>query len=121
MPIRVLIAEDNVAMLNAMRRRLLEEPRIQIVGEISSFAATIQALAHFKPEVLLLDLHLPERRNFPPHLVKAQLNSVPCTLAVSISNDDEAKALAESYGITILLDKMNLYSEMIPAILGCIN
>jgi hypothetical protein len=53
-------------------------------------------------------------------LVKAQLRGV-CTLAVSLSNDDEAKALAESYGAVSLLDKMNLYSEIIPAIMQCSN
>jgi hypothetical protein len=68
--------------------------------------------------VLLLDLHLPEKREFTPELVKAQLQSV-CTLAVSLSNDDEAKALAESYGAVSLLDKMNLYREVIPAIMNC--
>jgi hypothetical protein len=38
-----------------------------------------------------------------------------------LSNDEEAKALAESYGAVSLLDKMNLYHEMIPAIMQCSN
>jgi hypothetical protein len=37
-------------------------------------------------------------------------------LAVSFINDNEAKALAESCGAAALLDKMNLYHELIPAI-----
>jgi hypothetical protein len=77
-------------------------------------------IADFKPALLLLDLHLPEKRNFTPALVKAQLNGV-CTLAVSLSNDEEAKELAESYGAVSLLDKMSLYSEIIPAIMHCSN
>lgn len=50
--------------------------------------------------------------------MKSQLQCV-CTLAVSLSNDAEAKALAESYGAVSLLDKLNLYNEMIPAIMRC--
>jgi DNA-binding NarL/FixJ family response regulator len=116
--IKVLLADDSQAIRSAIRKTLEEEPRIEIVAEASTFAETIQKIADFKPEVLLLDLHLPEKREFTPELVKAQLQSV-CTLAVSLSNDDEAKALAESYGAVSLLDKMNLYREVIPAIMNC--
>ncbi|MDP9337575.1 MAG: hypothetical protein M3P45_01770, partial [Acidobacteriota bacterium] len=49
--------------------------------------------------------------------VNSQLASVDHIVAVSFSNDDEAKNLAESYGAAALLDKMNLYSDMIPAIM----
>ena len=118
MPIKVLMADDSHAMRKAIRRTLEEEPRIELVAEASTFAETIQKIADFKPTVLLLDLNLPEKREFTPALVKAQLQCV-CTLAVSLSNDDEAKALAQSYGAVSLLDKMNLYTEIIPAIMNC--
>jgi len=118
MPIKVLMADDSHAMRKAIRRTLEEEPRIELVAEASTFAETIQKIADFKPTVLLLDLSLPEKREFTPALVKAQLQCV-CTLAVSLSNDDEAKALAQSYGAVSLLDKMNLYTEIIPAIMNC--
>jgi len=59
--------------------------------------ANLAKIADLKPHVLLLDLHLPEERNFTPALVKSQLCSVQ-TVAVSLSNDDETRAVAESYG-----------------------
>lgn len=117
---KVLIADDSEIMRKAIRKMLEEEGALDVVGEASNFAKTVQLIADCKPDVLLLDLHLPEKRELTPELVKAQLRCV-CTLAVSLSNDDEAKALAESYGAVSLLDKMTLYSEMIPAILQCSN
>ena len=78
-------------------------------------------IGDFKPDVLLLDLHLPEKRDFTPEFVKSQLISVNHILALSFSNDDEAKILAESYGVAALLDKMNLYNEMLPAIRLCLS
>jgi DNA-binding NarL/FixJ family response regulator len=119
MSIRVLLADDSHMMLSAIRKTLAEEPSIEIVGEVSSFAAMMQMISECKPEVLLLDLHLPEERHFPPEFVKSQLVSVPHTLAVSCSIDGEAKELAKSYGAAALLDKMSLYTEMIPAIKDC--
>ena len=121
MAVTVLLADDSDAMLKAMRKFLEEDPRIEVVGEASTFAETMQMIADCKPDVLLLDLHIPEARGFTPVFVRSQLVSVDCTLAVSFSNDSAAKALAESYGAVSLLDKMNLYSEMIPAILRCAN
>jgi hypothetical protein len=42
-----------------------------------------------KPEVLLLDLDLPETCNFAPDFVRSQLRSVPYALALSLSNHTE--------------------------------
>jgi chemotaxis response regulator CheB len=104
MPIKVLLADDCDFMRRAIRRTLEEEPRIEVVGEASNFAKTIQMIADFKPDVLLLDLHLPEERHFAPEMVKSQLVSVEKVVAVSFSNDDEAKDLAKSYCAAALLD-----------------
>ena len=114
--IKVLLADDSEVMRAAIRRVLVEDDRIKIVGEASTFAQAIQVIGDCKPDVLLLDLHLPEQGDFTPAFVKSQLFYVPHTLAVSFSNDAEAKALADSYGAETLLDKINLYAELIPAI-----
>ena len=118
MPIKVLLADDSDVMRTAIRKILEEETRIKIVGEAATFAKTVQMIGDLKPEVLLLDLHMAQKRDFAPDLVKSQLGCV-CTLAISLSNDDEARQLAESYGAVTLLDKMKLFSDMIPAILQC--
>ena len=119
MSIKVLISDDTDIMREAMRKVIREEPRIEIVGEATTFGQTMQAIADFKPDVLLLDLHLAEKRDFSPALVKSQLVSVSHILAVSFSNDAEARDLAEAYGAKLLLDKMKLFSDLVPAILDC--
>ena len=78
----------------------------------------MQMIADLKPEVLLFDLDMPEKRNFTPTFVESQLVVVSHALAMSVANDEAAKALAESYGVA-LLDKMHFYTDMIPAILRC--
>jgi DNA-binding NarL/FixJ family response regulator len=119
MPIKVLLADDTDLMRHAIRKLITEEPRIELVGEASNFGQAMQLIADHKPQVLLLDLHLAEKREFNPALVKSQLASVENVLAVSFSNDAEAEALAESYGAKLLLDKMKLFNQLIPTILPC--
>ncbi len=115
---KVLIADDSEAMRTAIRKTLEEESNINIVGEASTFADTRQKIVDLKPDVLLLDLRLPEKWALTPALVKAQLGTV-CTLATSLSNDTETKALAQSYGAATLLKKITLYTDIVPAIRRC--
>jgi DNA-binding NarL/FixJ family response regulator len=118
-PIKVFLADGSDMMRAAIRQILAKEPSIEIVGEARSFPEAIQMVADIKPDVLLLDLDLPEKGNFAPDFVRSQLRSVPHTLALSLSNDAEAKALAAGYGARALLDKRNLSGNMIPAIMNC--
>jgi DNA-binding NarL/FixJ family response regulator len=97
-----LLADDSHVMLAALRKTLAEDSRIQLVGAVSTFASMMQMISDYRPEVLLLDLHLPEARHFTPDFIKSQVHSVPHTLGVSISNTDEATALAVSYGAETL-------------------
>ncbi len=51
---KVLIADDSEVMRTAIRKMLREESSIDVVGEASSFAETMQKIADLKPDVLLL-------------------------------------------------------------------
>ena len=53
----------------------------------------------------------------PPQAVKSHVNQGSRLLAISLSIDEEAKALAEGFGAVVLLDKMNLASTLIPTIM----
>jgi CheY-like chemotaxis protein len=89
MPIRLVLADDSDVMRPAIVRLLKDEPRIELVGEATSFAETLQLAAGLKPDVLLLDLHMRDEREYPPELVKSQiLLHTKCIVAISLYNDD---------------------------------
>jgi DNA-binding NarL/FixJ family response regulator len=117
-PITVLLAEDADAIRSAIKRILQAEPGVALVGEAVNFSQTLQMTAELKPQVVLLDLHMPGEQEFSPAFVKSQLLlSAKHVLVISIWNDNEARALATSYGAATLLDKINLGSQLVPAIL----
>ena len=117
MPIKVLLADDNDVMRRAIVKILNEEPSTELVGEAKGFAETIQLASALKPDVLLMDLHMSDEREYSPESVKVQLSMhAGCVVAISVWNDEEAKALAKRFGARVLLDKVNLYSELISAI-----
>lgn len=117
MPIRLVLVDPSDIMRPAIVRLLQEESRIELVGEATSFAEALKLTAALKPDVVLMDLHTRDESEYLPALIKSQiLLHAKCILAISLWNDDDAKALAESFGAKVLLEKTKLYSELIPAI-----
>jgi DNA-binding NarL/FixJ family response regulator len=114
---KVLLVDGSDVMRSAIRRLLKNELGIEVIGTATSFAETIALTAALKPDVLLMDPHMPDEREYTPKLVKSQiLLHTKCIVAMSLWNDADTRSLAETFGAHVLLDKMNLYSELIPAI-----
>jgi DNA-binding NarL/FixJ family response regulator len=117
MPIKVLLADDSEIVRRGMRQLLMAQPGIEIVAECSDFAQTIKMTRDLNPQLVILDLHMPDESNFPPQDVKSQLNPDVRVLAISFANDEETKDLAESIGAAVLLDKIDLAHRLIPTIM----
>ena len=58
--ITVLLADDSFVVRKAIRRLLDSECEIEIIGESADFAQTIELTTHLKPQVVLMDLHMPD-------------------------------------------------------------
>lgn len=120
----LLLADDSELIRKTVRKLLATEPAIQIVGEATTFAETIEKAADLKPDVLLLDLHMPDDRNLDPAYIKAHLRPLGSAIKIigislSGNDDDEARDLAASLGASTVLDKSRFYEELIAAILAC--
>ncbi len=118
MPISVLLVEDSAVLRLAIKRVLNREPAIELLGEAVNLSQALQMAAALKPNVILMDLHLPGEREFTPGFVRSQLLlSAKHVLMMSLSNDEAAAALAKQYGAIALLDKSNLQSSLVASIL----
>ena len=115
-PITILLADDSEIVRKGIRQLLTTHSEIEILAEAADFAQTIQMTNDLKPQVIVMDLYMPDETSFNPQDVKSHLNGCSELLAISLSNDEDAKALAESLGATILLDKANLADTLIPSI-----
>jgi DNA-binding NarL/FixJ family response regulator len=117
MAIKVLLVDGSDVMRSAIRQLLKKELGIEVIGTANSFAETMALTAALKPDVVLMDPHMPDEREYKPALLKSQiLLHTKCIVAISLWNDDDTRTLAKTFGAHAFLDKMNLYSELIPAI-----
>jgi DNA-binding NarL/FixJ family response regulator len=58
--VRVLLAEDHTLVRQGFRRMLEDDPRISVVGEASTGVSAIEQCAKLRPDVVVMDLSMPE-------------------------------------------------------------
>jgi|ERR1700683_351147 len=114
MPIKVLIGDDCDMMRRAIRDFLRDHPEVEIVGEARNLPETVKMAKKLSPEVVIMDLGLATRDSLN-HKLRLDFGSSQL-LAISLSNDDEARDLADTVGANALIDKMSLYTDLVPAI-----
>jgi two-component system nitrate/nitrite response regulator NarL len=115
MGIKVLVADDSAVMRRAIKAFLENRSEILLVGEAEGLTETIRKSGELHPEVIVLDLHLPECSGDPANL-RSVLSGAKL-VAITFAPDQPARDLAELMGAEKLIDKMDLVAELIPAIM----
>jgi DNA-binding NarL/FixJ family response regulator len=99
MPIKVVVADDKAAVRLGIVQMLKTDTDLEVAGEASTFAEALEVVDSLKPDIVVLDLHMPDEENYLPESVKLQvLEHAGCILTISVWNDSEAKALSERFG-----------------------
>jgi hypothetical protein len=86
-----------------------------VLAEAVSFSQTMQLTEMLHPQIVVMELHLAGENDVTPSQIESSLTG-SSFLAISFWNDEETKALADSFGAVALLDKTKLAEELIPAI-----
>jgi DNA-binding NarL/FixJ family response regulator len=95
-PIRVLIVDDH-APFRALARQLLTVDGFDVVGEASDGAGALRAARELRPDVVLLDVELPDVDGFGVADALAGAPQAPRIVLVSSrARDDYGRLVAES-------------------------
>ena len=101
-----------------MMQMLCDEPsavcsnlnlELKLLVKRQIFAQTVKMATDLKPQVVVMDLHMPDATRVAPSDVKASFaSSASQLLAISIWDDEDSQALAKAYGAVAFLDKVKL-------------
>lgn len=96
--IRVLLTDDHPLMVKGIREALSGEPDIEIVGEASSGAQVLPLVARTSPDLLLLELRLPELDGLEVLELMQQAHPDVRVAILSVDNDPAKIAAAFERG-----------------------
>ena len=123
MPLRVVVAEDNLLVREGVRELLAREPDVDVVAAVGDLASLEQAVADQRPDVVLTDIRMPPGGSDEGIRFAADLRQTsPGTGVVVLSQHaDPAYALAlleeGSDGRAYLLkDRVSNRAELLAAI-----
>ena len=92
--IRVLIADDHPVTREGIRKILKDAPDIQVVGEAKNGVEAQQMVADLRPDILLLDLVMPDLRPF--EVEKWVRTNYPETVTLILTAHDRDCYLAKA-------------------------
>jgi DNA-binding NarL/FixJ family response regulator len=115
---RLLIVDDD-ARFRALLRMVLEDaPEFEVVGEAHEGAAALAAASELDPDVVLLDVHLPDTTGFEltPRLTTTA--RAPKVVLTSSRGDETYQELAREAGAVGFVPKHELSAAAIKGALA---
>src|ERR1700722_6962921 len=116
--IKAILADDAEVMRKAISRLLKDSSSVELVAETGGFRGLMELVPAHRPDIVILDLHMPDESKISLAELKSCLNGCP-VVAIPLWKDDETKARADSFGACLLLDKSLLNDQLIPVIQQC--
>jgi DNA-binding NarL/FixJ family response regulator len=113
---KVLIVDDHPSF-RASARRMLESEGFEVVAEAGSGAEALRAAEAWRPELVLLDVHLPDMQGFDVAARLTENGSSPAIVLTSSRDGSDFGPLVERSGARGFIPKSDLSGEAIRRIL----
>ena len=85
--IGVLLVEDHPAMREGLRTAIACQPGLRVAGEAATWHAALRLTQELKPDVLVLDLNLPDGNGWSLLEQLRSLQALPPTLVLSVCDE----------------------------------
>jgi DNA-binding NarL/FixJ family response regulator len=118
--IRIVLADDHVLVREGLKELLRSEPTFEIVGEAGTAAQTVLIVSETQPDILLLDLSLPDLHGTE---VLRQVQDRSRTRTIILTMFDNAARVIDTlrHGASGYVLKDSAVAELIEAIRAVAN
>jgi DNA-binding NarL/FixJ family response regulator len=112
-----LIVDDHAAF-RQQARALLEAEGLQVVGEAHDAASALEAVAHIRPDVVLLDVGLPDRDGFDVAADLVRLAVAPRVVLISSREASDLRSRLRGSPVEGFLQKDEISAAALRGLLG---
>jgi CheY-like chemotaxis protein len=114
---KLLVADDSLLLRKSLVKLLESLNQDLEIMESSDIGATINSIAQYYPDVLILDLHFPDGYGYEvmDYIIDHDLEMVVIILTNLATNNNEARCYAK--GAHHFLDKSNDYEKLAEVII----
>ena len=113
--IRVLLVDDFSPFRDFLRTELEQMPDFEIVGEASDGIEAVQKIRKLKPDLILLDVGLPNLNGIEVAQEVPNISAHSIILFVSQARDSEIIEYAFLYGASGYVVKSDAAEDLVPA------
>jgi PAS domain S-box-containing protein len=111
---KVLLVDDNDAML--ARASDVLTPACAVAGKVRTGAAALEAAEILRPDVIVLDISMPDMTGFEVAARLRQTGSTAAIVFLTVHDDDEYLQAARAAGAVGYIAKSRLASDLLPAV-----
>ena len=112
----VVLADDHVVVRSGLRLLVESEPGIEVVGEAGDVEAALEAVERLRPDVLVLDLHMPGEPSLPAISRLCKGHSGTRVIVLTAQRDPSFAAEALRLGAVGYLPKEAAADQLLEAI-----
>ena len=116
MALRVLVIDDHAIVREGLRRLISKDEELRIVGEAASKNEAIAQISHHNPDVIVVDLHLPDGSGLEVIAWARSLSQSLGIVVLTMSNMPEHVLASMQSGASAHVDKTAPINEVLQAI-----
>jgi DNA-binding NarL/FixJ family response regulator len=114
--IRVLLVDDQPAVRQGLRIRLVLEPDVEVVGEAGDGAGAISLAQSLRPDVILMDVRMPGMDGISTVRTLRAVAPESAVVILSLYDDARTRARAEEAGAAAFVAKQKVEETLLAAI-----
>ena len=114
--IKLLLVDDQSIVRQALRRRLLLEPDISVVGEASSGEQALELVQSLDPDIVLMDVEMPGMDGIIATKAMHDSTLQSTVVMMSIYDDVQTRALALAAGAAAFVEKRGAVEVLLATI-----
>ncbi len=117
--LRVLVIDDHAVVREGLKRALIQDPDVKVVGEAASKKEAFAQIAHHAPDVIVVDLHLPDGSGLDIIRWVRKNSKIIGIVVLTMSDLPEYIIASMDAGASAFVEKISPITEVIAAIHYC--